>query len=91
MHGHCAAHLDPLDLIQQEGVAGLDPARYSLTNESKKYNVNGIIWTKPVGGMNAAEEWCTLGSITRHLRDRCTSEELHTRWWSISILSVFGY
>ncbi|KAF8879401.1 dehydrogenase E1 and transketolase domain-containing protein 1 [Infundibulicybe gibba] len=46
-HGHRAARIDPLDLIQREEVAALDPARYGLTDENQKYNVDGIIWTKP--------------------------------------------
>lgn len=68
-HGHRAARIDPLDLIQREEVAALDPKRYGLTDESKKYNVNGIIWTKPVGSASGAqEEWWTLDEIARHLR-----------------------
>jgi probable 2-oxoglutarate dehydrogenase E1 component DHKTD1 len=68
-HGHRAARIDPLDLIQREEVAALDPKRYGLTDDSKKYNVNGIIWTKPVGSASGAkEEWWTLGKIARHLR-----------------------
>ena len=68
-HGHRAARIDPLDLIQREEVAALDPKRYGLTDESKKYNVNGIMWTEPVANSRGAgEEWWTLGEITRHLR-----------------------
>lgn len=67
-HGHRAARIDPLDIIQREEVAALDPARYGLDDTTKKYNVNGIIWTKPVGKANSSDEWWTLQEITRHLR-----------------------
>ncbi|GLB42448.1 putative 2-oxoglutarate dehydrogenase C-terminal [Lyophyllum shimeji] len=67
-HGHRAARIDPLDIIQREEVAALDPQRYGLNDDSKKYNVNGIIWTKPAGQSHSSEEWWTLGEITRHLR-----------------------
>lgn len=71
-HGHRAARIDPLDLIHREEVAALDPARYGLTDENKRYNVDGIVWTKPVeeSRSGAAEgEWWTLKEITRHLRE----------------------
>ena len=71
-HGHRAARIDPLDLIHREEVAALDPARYGLTDENKRYDVDGIVWTKPVeeSRSGAAEgEWWTLKEITRHLRE----------------------
>ncbi|KAG6816029.1 hypothetical protein H0H87_009275 [Tephrocybe sp. NHM501043] len=67
-HGHRAARIDPLDLIHREEVAALNPRRYGLIDDSKKYNVNGILWTKPLGGRNSTQEWWTLAEITRHLR-----------------------
>ncbi len=69
-HGHRAARIDPLDLIQRMEVKALDPTRYGLVDSNKKYNVNGIIWTNPnveSQGENQ-EEWWTLDEITRHLR-----------------------
>lgn len=68
-HGHRAARIDPLDLIQREEVAGLDPARYGLDG-SKKYNVNGILCTKPIDSSlkDDTEELWTLSQITQHLR-----------------------
>ena len=71
-HGHRAARIDPLDLIHREEVAALDPARYGLTDENKRYNVDGIVWAKPVEESRdgAGEgEWWTLKEITRHLRE----------------------
>ena len=71
-HGHRAARIDPLDLIHREEVAALDPARYGLTDENKRYNVDGIVWAKPVEDSRdgATEgEWWTLKEITRHLRE----------------------
>lgn len=69
-HGHRAARIDPLDLIHRMEVKALDPHRYGLFDDEKKYNVNGIIWTNPkveTQGENQ-DEWWTLAEITRHLR-----------------------
>ena len=66
-HGHRAARIDPLDLIQREEVAALSPARYGLVDEEKKYNVNGILWRR-VGGLGEEEDWLSLRDITEHLR-----------------------
>jgi len=71
-HGHRAASIDPLDLIHREEVAALDPARYGLTDENKRYNVDGIVWTRPVEESRERTgegEWWTLKEITRHLRE----------------------
>ncbi|KAJ7259573.1 dehydrogenase E1 and transketolase domain-containing protein 1 [Mycena haematopus] len=70
-HGHRAAHIDPLDLIQREEVAALDPRRYNLLDDNKKYNVNGIVWTGPVNPSERSDEdeWWTLGQVTEHLRN----------------------
>ena len=69
-HGHRAAHIDPLDLIQREEVAALSPERYGLTNPEQRFNVNGILWTKRVGEAveGSGEEWWTLSEIRDHLR-----------------------
>jgi probable 2-oxoglutarate dehydrogenase E1 component DHKTD1 len=67
-HGHRAARIDPLDLIHREEVAALFPARYGLVDDEKKYNVNGILWTKRVGELGEEEEWWSLKEITEHLR-----------------------
>ncbi|KZT04533.1 dehydrogenase E1 and transketolase domain-containing protein 1 [Laetiporus sulphureus 93-53] len=67
-HGHRAARIDPLDLLQREEVAALNPRRYGLVDDAQKYDVNGIVWTNPVGvDADTKEEW-TLGEITQHLR-----------------------
>ncbi|KAF8172057.1 dehydrogenase E1 and transketolase domain-containing protein 1 [Mycena galopus ATCC 62051] len=70
-HGHRAARIDPLDLIQREEVAALDPRRYHLLDDNKKYNVNGIVWTGPVNASEREDEdeWWTLGQVTEHLRN----------------------
>jgi hypothetical protein len=67
-HGHRAARIDPLDLIHREQVAALSPARYGLVDEEKKYNVNGILWTKRVEELGEEAEWWSLKEITEHLR-----------------------
>ena len=65
--GHAAAKIDPLELLHRERVPALDPGRYNLTDPNKEYNVNGIIWTKPVGSTEEQDEWWTLSKITQHL------------------------
>jgi probable 2-oxoglutarate dehydrogenase E1 component DHKTD1 len=65
--GHAAAEIDPLELLRRERVPDLDPARYNLTDPNKEYNVNGIIWTKPVGSKEEQDEWWSLSKITQHL------------------------
>jgi len=65
--GHAAAKIDPLELLRRERVPALDPARYNLTDPNKEYNVNGIIWTKPVGSNEEQDELWTLSRITQHL------------------------
>lgn len=76
-HGHRAARIDPLDLLQREEVAALDPTRYGLVDPSAKYDINGIIWDKPVGTSSnatansvpeSAGDFWTLEEIVRHLR-----------------------
>lgn len=75
-HGHRAARIDPLDLIQREEVAALNPARYGLVDKDKKYNVDGILWTKRVGEEGDKEEW-TLAQIENHLRSVYVSRIAH--------------
>lgn len=67
-HGHRAARIDPLDLLQREEVAALDPSRYGLVDELKSYPIDGIIWSNPAGpNRTSSEEW-TLKQIVTHLR-----------------------
>lgn len=84
-HGHRAAKIDPLDLIQRSEVAALNPARYNLTENSQRYNINGIIWTEPIDmslPRQDTEQWWTLGEITEHLRSlyvgRIAYEYMHS-------------
>lgn len=67
-HGHRAAHIDPLDLLQRDEVAALNPVRYNLLDASKKYSVDGIIWTNPSGPNTSTSESWTLEQIVKHLR-----------------------
>ncbi|KAF5390875.1 hypothetical protein D9757_004440 [Collybiopsis confluens] len=85
-HGHRAARIDPLDLIPRDSeVAALNPSRYGLNDGSKRYNVNGIIWTNPTveAQRNDKEEWWTLDEIIRHLRQiyvsRIAYEYMHSQ------------
>jgi probable 2-oxoglutarate dehydrogenase E1 component DHKTD1 len=82
MHGHRAARIDPLDLLQREDVDALDPERYGLVDSSKKYDVNGIIWTKRVGEAPDDPEHWTLRDITDHMRSvyvgRIAYEYMHS-------------
>lgn len=62
----------------------MDPTRYGLVDEDKKYDVNGIVWTQPVDSDPGAvgDNWWTLGDITRHLRSiymgRIAYEYMHS-------------
>jgi len=69
MHGHRAAKIDPLDFIHRDQVAVLGSERYGLTDDNKRYDVNGILWTKRVGeyAEGEGEEFWTLKEIKDHL------------------------
>ncbi|KIY53250.1 dehydrogenase E1 and transketolase domain-containing protein 1 [Fistulina hepatica ATCC 64428] len=85
MHGHRAARIDPLNLVPRLEVAALNPARYGLVDEQKPYDVNGIVWTAPVGANveehDRAQMW-TLGEIISYMRtiyvDRIAYEYMHS-------------
>ncbi|CDO71005.1 hypothetical protein BN946_scf184844.g9 [Trametes cinnabarina] len=81
MHGHRAARIDPLDLLQREEVAALNPARYGLDDPARTYDINGIVWTRPVGEDTGPEHW-SLERITSHLREvyvgRIAYEYMHS-------------
>ncbi|KZS96382.1 dehydrogenase E1 and transketolase domain-containing protein 1 [Sistotremastrum niveocremeum HHB9708] len=76
MHGHRAASIDPLDLLQREEVAALNPDRYGL-DKTATYCIDGIIWTG-----SKEPEWWPLDKITRHLREtyvgRIAYEYMHS-------------
>ena len=93
--GHRAATIDPLDLMQREEVAALDPTRYGLNDPSRIYNVNGILWNKSVlDGDRAAStgDLLTLDQIVKRLRaiyiGNISFEYMHSPnkserlWWS---------
>jgi 2-oxoadipate dehydrogenase E1 component len=71
MHGHRAAKIDPLDLLQREEVAALNPSRYGLDDPEKRFPIDGIIWNRPAEdsrtNSSGSEEW-SLRQITHHLR-----------------------
>lgn len=102
--GHRAATIDPLDLMQREEVAALDPTRYGLNNPSKVYNVNGILWTKSVLDKDTAgsdNDMLSLDDIVRRLRaiyvGRISFEYMHSPskserlWWSHFLESQSQY
>lgn len=73
-HGHRAARIDPLDLLQREEVPALNPTRYGLLDGSKRYDIDGIIWAsrKDLNTDSSIvplkpEEW-SLDDIVQHLR-----------------------
>ena len=97
IHGHRAARIDPLDLLQREDVDALDPTRYGLVDDSRTYDVNGILWTKRVGEAPDEPEHWTLRDITNHLRSayvgRIAYEYMHSpskteRLWFSHILEA---
>jgi probable 2-oxoglutarate dehydrogenase E1 component DHKTD1 len=69
-HGHRAARIDPLGLIERKEIPALSADRYGLVDDDKSYNVNGILWTRRVGEHREGEgeEWWTLKEIKEHLR-----------------------
>jgi probable 2-oxoglutarate dehydrogenase E1 component DHKTD1 len=97
MHGHRAARIDPLDLLDREDVGALDPKRYGLDDGSESYDVNGILWTKRVGEAPETPEHWTLRDITSHLHavyvGRIAYEYMHSsskteRLWFSHILEA---
>ena len=64
MHGHRAAKVDPLNLLQREEVAAPNPARYGLTDPEEEYVIGGIVWHdhKP-----PSSQW-PLKRIVSHMR-----------------------
>ncbi|KAI0290142.1 dehydrogenase E1 and transketolase domain-containing protein 1 [Russula brevipes] len=97
IHGHRAARIDPLDLLQRDDVDALDPTRYGLIDGSKTYDVNGILWTKQVGETPDDPEHWVLRDITNHLRSvyvgRIAYEYMHSpskteRLWFSHILEA---
>jgi probable 2-oxoglutarate dehydrogenase E1 component DHKTD1 len=97
IHGHRAARIDPLDLLQRDDVDALDPKRYGLIDGSKTYDVNGILWTKQVGEIPDDPEHWILRDITNHLRSvyvgRIAYEYMHSpskteRLWFSHILEA---
>ncbi|KDQ52171.1 hypothetical protein JAAARDRAFT_210725 [Jaapia argillacea MUCL 33604] len=67
-HGHRAARIDPLDLMQREEVLALDPARYGLVHPEAIYDVNGIVWNGPFETQEDGKEEWTLDQIRNHMR-----------------------
>ena len=64
MHGHRAAKVDPLNLLQREEVAALNPARYGLTDPEEEYAIDGIVWHDHEP---ASSQW-PLKQIVSHMR-----------------------
>ncbi|CAE6425949.1 unnamed protein product [Rhizoctonia solani] len=83
-HGHRAASIDPLDLLERDPVGALDPTRYGLKDGNVKFDVNGIIWHDFSGLGNPSSEpvmW-SLSEIVDHLRSvyvgRIAYEYMHS-------------
>lgn len=101
-HGHRAAKIDPLDLLQRDEVNALDPARYGLDDPNKSYSVDGILWNKqmPEGeGDSSQQATWKLREIVQFLRgvyvDRIAYEFMHSpskseRLWFTHLLESSG-
>lgn len=104
-HGHRAANIDPLGILQREEVAALDPTRYGLVDEARLYNIDGIIWTQLAGspsedkGGSSTQHWWSLRDITRHIRSvyvgRIAYEYMHSpskteRLWFSHLIESFS-
>jgi 2-oxoglutarate dehydrogenase complex dehydrogenase (E1) component-like enzyme len=81
-HGHRAAHIDPLDLIDREETEALNPRRYGLDDDTKEYNINGIVFVGPfkTPRQDVNETW-TLRRIREHLRSIYVGRIAYEVWW----------
>lgn len=76
MHGHRAAFIDPLNMLEREEVAALNPARYGLTSPEQEFDIDGILWydgardpnSTPSSPTSSSLKW-SLKRITSHLRN----------------------
>jgi probable 2-oxoglutarate dehydrogenase E1 component DHKTD1 len=93
LHGHRAASVDPLDLLERASVSALDPARYGLEH-GKEYNIDGIIWQD-----GSQQNW-TLEQIVDRMRDvyngKVGYEYMHSiskseRLWFSNLLESSSY
>ncbi|CAO3646284.1 unnamed protein product [Cunninghamella echinulata] len=90
-HGHRGAHLDPLDFMKREEVLALKPERYGLTDESKIYNVAGILHVNESKNDPSFKEEADFKTIINHLNEsycgKIAYEFMHIpsaserRWW----------
>ncbi|CAO3589764.1 unnamed protein product [Absidia cylindrospora] len=90
-HGHRGAQLDPLDFMKREEVLALKPERYGLTDESKIYNVAGILHVSESKQDLSAKEEADFKTILNHLNatycGNIAYEFMHIpsaserRWW----------
>ncbi|KAF8575257.1 dehydrogenase E1 and transketolase domain-containing protein 1 [Ramaria rubella] len=102
-HGHRAAKIDPLDLLQREEVPALNPSRYGLDDPERIFPVDGIIWNKSLEESRpepaSSEEW-NMRQITEHMRavyvGRIAYEYMHATskterlWFSHLLESTLG-
>ncbi|CAE6462804.1 unnamed protein product [Rhizoctonia solani] len=83
-HGHRAASIDPLDLLERDPVSALDPKRYGLKDASAKFDINGIIWHdfNNLGNPSSEPVMWSLSEIVDHLRSvyvgRIAYEYMHS-------------
>ena len=63
-HGHRAADIDPLGLLERECDTALDPGRYGLSDPDATYDTNGILWT---AGVQIPKKQWTMRDITDFL------------------------
>lgn len=103
-HGHRAATIDPLDLLERDPVHALDPSRYGLHDMEKEYSVHGILWNQqmpegPEGGKRLESETWKLKDIVEFLQSvyvgRIAYEFMHSpskseRLWFTHLLESAG-
>ncbi|GAB1519404.1 hypothetical protein RhiTH_002470 [Rhizoctonia solani] len=83
-HGHRAASIDPLDLLERDPVGALDPTRYGLKDANAKFDINGIIWHDlgNLGSPSSEPVMWSLSEIVDHLRSvyigRIAYEYMHS-------------
>ncbi|KAI8060788.1 dehydrogenase E1 and transketolase domain-containing protein 1 [Gongronella butleri] len=90
-HGHRGAHLDPLGINTSEEVLALKPERYGLTDDSKVYNLSGVLHVNESKQDKIQKEEADFKTILNHLNatycGNIAYEFMHLpsaserRWW----------
>ncbi|KZO95476.1 dehydrogenase E1 and transketolase domain-containing protein 1 [Calocera viscosa TUFC12733] len=87
LHGHRAASIDPLDLLERDPVAALDPERYGLVDKDQEYDVDGIVFglgekeAKGLVSLKEMEDWLRSVYVGKIAYEFMHSPSKATRLW----------